>query len=121
MVGIVPRLAKLMELTGLFSGKAKSLLGRGVGSLPFKGAPVVPCRGNVCPSQVLGLGLLAPGVRVQGLFVSRDPVLQGVPQVFESQKIQRNTISRFQSRSVSKVVATGSEIDLSVILNDGRI
>ena len=40
MVGIVPRSAKLMELTGLFSGKAKSLLGRAVGSLAFKATPL---------------------------------------------------------------------------------
>jgi len=121
MVDVVPRSAKLMELTGIFSGKAKGLLGRAVGSLPLKGAPVVPCRGHVCPSRVLGLGSLAPGVRVYGLFVSRDPVLHRAPQALESQKIQQSTISRFWSRSVSKVVATGSEIDLSVILNDGRI
>ncbi len=116
MVGIVPRSAKLMELTGLFSGKAKSLLGRGVGSLAFKGTPVGPCLGDACPSRVLGLGFLVPGVRVHGSFVSRDPVLHRAPHALESQKIQQSTISGFRSRSVSKVVATGSETDLSVIL-----
>ncbi len=116
MVGIVPRSAKLMELAGLFSGKAKSLLGRGVGSLAFKGTPAGPCRGNACPSRVLGLGSLAPGVLVHGVFVSRDPVLYPAPHALESQKIQHSTISGFRSQSVSKVVATGSETDLSVIL-----
>ncbi len=119
MVGIVPRSAKLMELAGLFSGKAKSLLGRGVGSLgfkAFKGTPAGPCRGNACPSRVLGLGSLAPGVLVHGVFVSRDPVLYRAPHAFESHEIQHSTISGFRSQSVSKVVATGSETDFSVIL-----
>ncbi len=40
MVGIVPRSAKLMELTGLFSGEAKGLIGRGVGTPAFEGTPV---------------------------------------------------------------------------------
>ena len=116
MVGIVPRSAKLMELTGLFSGKAKSLLGRAVGSLAFKATPLGPCQGNACPSRVLGLRSLAPGVRDQGFFVSRDPVVHPAPHALESQKIQQSTISGFRSRSVSKVVATGSETDFSVIL-----
>ena len=60
MVGIVPRSVKLMELAELFSWKAKKLLSRGFGSLTIRGAPVAPCRGNVCPSQVLDFGPLAP-------------------------------------------------------------
>ncbi len=116
MVGIVPRSAKLMELTGLFSGKAKSLLGRGVGTPAFEGTPVGPCRGDTCPSRVLGLGSLVPGVRVQGSFLSRDSVLHRAPHALESQKIQQYTVSGFRSRSVSKGVAIGSETDFSVIL-----
>ena len=116
MVGIVPRSAKLMELTGLFSGKAKGLHGRGVGSLAFKAAPVGPCRGDACPSRVLGLGSLVPGGRIHGSFLSRDPVFHRAPHALESQKIQQSAVSIFRSRSVSKVVATGSETELSVIL-----
>ena len=119
MVGIVPRSAKLMELAGLFSGKAQSLLGRGVGSLAFKafkGTPAGPCWGNACPSRVLGLGSLAPGVLIHGVFVSREPVLYPAPHALESQKTQQSTISGIRSQSVSKGVATGSETDLSVIL-----
>ncbi len=116
MVGIVPRSAKLMELTGLFSGKAKSLIGGGVGSLAFKSVPAGPCRGNVCPSRVLGLGPLAPGVWGHLFSVSRDPVLYPAPHALGSQEIQQSMSSRFRSRSVLKVVATGSESDFSVIL-----
>ena len=111
MVDLVPRSDNLMELAGLLSGEAKGLFGRVVGSLHFKGAPTVPCPENECPSRVLGLGFLAPGVRVHGLFVSRDPVLHRAPQALESQKIHQGTISRFRSPSASKVVATGSETD----------
>ncbi len=73
MVGIVPRSAKLMELAGLFSGKVKSLLGIGVGSLAFKGAPAGPCRGNVCQSRFLGLGSLVP--RVLAMVFSSPEIL----------------------------------------------
>ena len=117
MVGIVPHSAKLMELTGLFSGKATGLIGRGFGTLTFEGTPVGPCRGNTCPSRVLGLGSLVPGVRVQGSFLSRDPVLHRAPHALESQKIQQYAVSGCRSKSVSKGVATGSAPDLSVILN----
>ncbi len=119
MVGIVPRAAKLMELTGLFSGKANSLLGRGVGSLTLKGAPVGPCRGDACPSRALGLRSLVLEVRVQGFSLSRDPVLHRARHALQSQKTQKTqktTISVLRSRSVSKGVATGSETGLSVIL-----
>ena len=116
MVGIVPRSAKLMELAGLFSGEVKSSLGIGVGSLSFKGAPAGPCRGNVCQSRFLGLGSLAPRVLAM-VFSSPEILLLTAPRrLLESQKIQQSTISRFRSRWVSKVSATGSETDLSVIL-----
>ena len=116
MVGIVPRSAKLMELTGLFSGKAKSLIGGGVGSLAFKSVSAGPCRGNVCPSWVLGLGPLVPGV--WGIFFPSPETLSfTLPHtLWGSQEIQQSMSSRFRSRSVLKVVATGSETDFSVIL-----
>ena len=82
MVGIVPRSAKLMELAGLFSGKAGSLLGRCIGSLAAQDALVAPCQGNADPSQVLGLGSLAPEPRVFGVFAFRDPNLSRPPARF---------------------------------------
>lgn len=96
MVGIVPRSAKLMELTGLFSGEAKGLIGRGVGTPAFEGTPVGHAGGDVCPSRVLGLGSLVPRVRVQGYFLSRDPVLHRAPHALESKKIQQYAISGFR-------------------------
>jgi hypothetical protein len=117
MVGIVPRSAKLMELTGLFSGKAKGLIGRGVGSLTFEGTPVGPCRGGHMPIAGSRPRIFSPRVPVQGSFLSRNPVLHRAPHALESQKIQQYAVSGFRSRSVSKGVATGSETGLSVILN----
>ena len=75
MVGIVPGSAKLMELAGLISGKARSLLGRGIGSLAAQDVLVAPCRGNAFPSQGFGLGSLAPEVRVLGVVTSQHPTL----------------------------------------------
>jgi hypothetical protein len=93
MVGIVPGSAKLMELAGLCSGKARSLLGRGIGSLVAQDALVAPCRGNAYPSQVLGHGSLAPEPRVFGVVASRDPIFRGVPHASDFRKIQHSTIS----------------------------
>ncbi len=96
MVGIVPGSAKLMELAGLFSGKAGSLLGRCIGSLAAQGALVAPCRANAYPSQVLGLGSLAPEPKVFGVIASRDPIFRGAPHTLESQKIQHSTTPRLE-------------------------
>ena len=93
MVGIVPGSAKLMELAGLFSGKARSLLGRGIGSLADQDVLVAPCRGNAYPSQGLPLGSLAPGVRELGVVTSQHPIFRNVPHALESQRIQHITVS----------------------------
>jgi len=56
--------------------------------------------------------IFSPRVPVQGSFLSRNPVLHRAPHALESQKIQQYAVSGFRSRSVSKGVATGSEIRL---------
>ncbi len=96
MVGIVPGSAKLMELAGLFSGKARSLLGRGIDSLAAQDVLVAPCRLNAYPSQGFGLGSLAPGVRVLGVVTSQHPIFCDVSHGLESQKIQHRTIPRLE-------------------------
>ena len=93
MVGIVPGSAKLMELAGLISGKARSLLGRGIGPLAAQDVLVAPCRENAFPSQGFGLGSLAPEVRVLGVVTSQHPIFRDVSHGLESQKIQHITIS----------------------------
>ncbi len=105
MVGIVPGSAKLMELAGLFSGKARSLLGRGIGSLAAQDVLVAPCRGNAYPSQGFGLRSLAPGVRVyRGCHISTS---------YLSRHLARFGISENPAHHDLRI---GSETDLSVIL-----
>ncbi len=101
MVGIVPRSAKLMELTGLFSGEAKGLIGRGVGTPAFEGTPVGHAGGIYAHHGFSASDLLSQECGSRVLSSSRDPVLHRAPHALESQKIQQYAISGFRSRSVS--------------------
>lgn len=97
MVGIVPRSAKLMELTGLFSGEAKGLIGRGVGTPAFEGTPVGQAGGMCAHHGFSASDLLSLEYGSKVIFLSRDPVLHRAPHALESKKIQQYAISGFRS------------------------
>ena len=87
MVGIVLRSAKLMELTGLFSGKAQSLLGKGSGFLAFKASGALSGGSTPITGSRLRTSCTGPWA-----FLSRYPVLRRAPHALKSQKIQQSTI-----------------------------
>lgn len=110
MVGIVPRSAKLMELTGLFSGEAKGLIGRGVGT-------PVGHAGGMCAHHGFSASDLLSQEYGSKVLSSPETLSFTVPRTLWNLRKSSNTRSPDSDhRSVSIGVTIGSETDFSVIL-----
>lgn len=116
MVGIVPRSAKLMELTGLFFGEAKGLIGRGVGTPAFEGTPVGHA-GGMCAHHGFSASDLLSQEYGSKVLSSPETLSFTVPRTLWNLRKSSNTRSPDSDhRSVSIGVTIGSETDFSVIL-----
>lgn len=82
-----------MGLSVLFRRKAENLVGVDIGSSAVKIAQVKQKRRNSYQLEALGLQPLPEGTIVDGLIVSKDPVVDAIQRIFESQNIQQDQVA----------------------------
>lgn len=80
-------------MKGWFRSKPKTLVGLDIGSSTIKVTELKPANGHDYELEALGIEAIPPGVIVDGVIVSKPPIVDAIKNLFRSNDIRNNNIA----------------------------